>query len=415
MVFSLERHSQEIPFNPSRLRFVADKPFEWYTVASVRSSSKEANTFFTALHDWHVAQGAKMAPFAGYEMPISYSTGAVEEHHITRRSVGLFDIDHMGQFEISGSSADDFISAMVSAKVVDMKPPQARYSLLLNEEGKVLDDLFVYRMPESWWVVVNASNRESDYAWLQAHSGKSIKIIDRSAETYMIAVQGPMALALLDSVSSPKISTIDRFCWIKTSIADIPVLFGRTGYTGEDGGELFFPLASAKRLWNVLLEAGERLGIETKPIGLAARDSLRFEAGMPLHGHEISSSINAIEAGFKWACDFTKEFVGKEALEKIMAKGPTRRLVALDVVGGVPREGYEVSTAEGKPCGQCVAGMYCPTTKKYAANAFVSPEYASTGTELLVSIRGQGKPARVVKRPLYIPAYRRYNEMPTGI
>jgi glycine cleavage system T protein len=348
-----------------------------------------------------------MAPFAGYDMPISYPTGAVEEHNITRRSVGLFDIDHMGQFEISGSSADDFISTMVSAKVADMELPQARYSLLLDEAGRVLDDLFVYRMPKSWWVVVNASNRESDFAWLAAHAGKTVQIVDRSAETYMIAVQGPKALDLLDAVASSTVSATARFCWTQTNIDNIPILFGRTGYTGEDGGELFFPAASAQKLWNALLDAGERFGIETKPIGLAARDSLRFGAGMPLHGHEISPSINALEAGFKWACDFEKEFVGKKALEKIMKEGLTRKLVTLDVLGGVPREGYEVTTVKGESCGHCVAGMYCPTTKKYAANAFVTSEYAKLGTELLVNVRGQGKMARVVKRPLYVPAYRR--------
>ncbi len=361
----------------------------------------------TALHDWHVAHGAKMAPFAGYDMPISYPTGAVEEHHITRRSVGLFDIDHMGQLEISGPGADAFVSRMISCKVSDLQPPMARYSLLLDDCGGVLDDLFVYRLPASWWIVVNAANRAGDLAWFKSHASDDVTIIDRSDETYMIAVQGPRAIELMDCIADRPVSDIPRFCWGNIAIDGIPVLFGRTGYTGEDGGELFFPATEAIHLWEYLLARGESLGIETKPIGLAARDSLRFEAGMPLHGHEISPQINPLEAGFKWACDFEKDFIGKEALLGIMERGLSRKLVGIEVSGGVPREGYEVTTPDGHPIGACVAGMYCPTVRKYAANAFVASEWAKVGTELSVIIRGQPKSAVVVKRPLYLPAYRR--------
>lgn len=348
-----------------------------------------------------------MAPFAGYDMPISYPTGAIEEHNITRRSVGLFDIDHMGQIEVSGPGADEFVSRMISAKISDMRPPMARYSLLLDEGGLVLDDLFVYRMPNSWWIVVNASNRASDFAWFSSHADKGVILADKSDGTYMIAVQGPRAIELLDAAGDPKVSALERFSWGNIAIAGVPVLFGRTGYTGEDGGELFFPAEKAEFLWNLLLEKGARLGIETMPIGLAARDSLRFEAGMPLHGHEISPTINALEAGFKWACDFDKDFIGKKALLEIAEKGPARRLVGVEVSGGVPREGYDVADQTGRIVGRCVAGMFCPTVKKYAANAFVEPGMAKVGTAVKVLVRGQPKDAVVVKRPLYIPAYRR--------
>lgn len=348
-----------------------------------------------------------MAPFADYDMPISYPTGALEEHGITRRSVGLFDIDHMGQFEISGPSAESFVSRMVSARISDLRVPMSRYSLLLNEEGCVLDDLFVYRLPESWWIVVNASNREADLAWFKSKATADIKIDDRSDETYMIAVQGPRAIELLDAVATEPVSAAGRFDWCRTEIGGVPILFGRTGYTGEDGGELFFPAEKALFLWEYLLKKGSEAGIETKAIGLAARDSLRFEAGMPLHGHEISPSINALEAGFKWACDFEKEFIGKAALEAIAARGPARKLVGLEVSGGVPREAYQVAEPQGRVVGRCVAGMFCPSVKKYAANAFVESALATPGTALKVIIRGQPKDATVVKRPLYIPAYRR--------
>ncbi len=348
-----------------------------------------------------------MAGFAGYDMPISYPTGAVEEHGITRRSVGLFDIDHMGQFEISGQGADSFVSHMVSAKVSDLKVHMSRYSLLLNEDGCVLDDLFVYRLPDSWWIVVNASNRETDLAWFMSKAPEGVKIEDKSDETYMIAVQGPRAIELLDALATTPVSAAERFGWCKTEIGGVPILFGRTGYTGEDGGELFFPAEKALFLWEFLLGKGIELGIETKAIGLAARDSLRFEAGMPLHGHEISPSINALEAGFKWACDLSKEFIGRDALEAIAARGLARKLVGLEVSGGVPREGYEVADPQGRRVGSCVAGMFCPSVKKYAANAFVEPALAKPGNALKVIIRGQPKDAMVVKRPLYTPAYRR--------
>jgi aminomethyltransferase len=348
-----------------------------------------------------------MAPFAGYEMPISYPTGAVEEHLICRRSVGLFDIDHMGQVEVTGPGADDFVSGLVSARVLDMAAGDARYSLLLDERGMVLDDLFIYRLASSWWIVVNASNRGADLEWIRSRAPKGLKVDDRSDDTYMIAVQGPRAIELLDAVSGGGVSPLARFAAGEITIGGTRALFGRTGYTGEDGGELFFPAARALELWELLLSEGAKRGIETAPIGLAARDSLRFEAGMPLHGHEISPAINPIEAGFKWACNFTKEFVGKAALEAVVAEGPRRRLVGLEVTGGVPREGFDVLQPDGAKVGVCVAGMFCPTVKKYAANAFVLPGLSKPGTALAVVIRDRPRDAIVIKRPLYVPAYRR--------
>ena len=198
-----------------------------------------------------------------------------------------------------------------------------------------------------------------------------------------------------------------RFTSAEGILLGVSCLVGRTGYTGEDGAELFFPAADAVKLWEGLLALAKDKGIEAAPIGLAARDSLRFEAGMPLHGHEISPDVNPVEAGFKWACDLEKDFVGRQAVLDMAERGPPRRLAGLDVTGGVPREGYEVQAPDGKPAGRCVAGMFCPSVKKYAANAFVSPEYAKVGTELKVMIHGKPKDAVVIKRPLYLPAYRR--------
>ncbi|MBU0936318.1 MAG: glycine cleavage system aminomethyltransferase GcvT [Spirochaetes bacterium] len=361
----------------------------------------------TRLHDWHIAAGAKMAPFAGYDMPITYPLGAVEEHLVCRRSVGLFDIDHMGQLEIKGPGADEFVSKMVTMKVLDMADNDARYSLLLNERGTVIDDLFIYRLPGSWWIVVNASNRAEDVAWFNKHKPAGVELIDHSEGTYMIAVQGPRAIELLDKVSASPISAFPRFTSGRTKVLGVDCLVGRTGYTGEDGVELFFPADEAEALWTGLLAAGEKHGIETHAIGLAARDSLRFEAGMPLHGHEISQDIYPLESNFKWACDFEKDFIGKSALEQLQADGIKRKLVTLDVTGGIPREGFEVQSADGQTIGTVVAGMFCPTVKKMAANVLIDPAFAKVGTALKVVIRGTGKDAVVVKRPLYIPAYRR--------
>lgn len=361
----------------------------------------------TNLHGWHVAAGAKMVPFAGYEMPINYPLGAVEEHLATRRSVGLFDIDHMGQIEVRGPGMDEFVSRMVSVKVADMKDGDARYSLLLNERGTVMDDLFLYKIPGAWWIVVNASNRAQDLEWFMTHKPEGLTVLDRSDDTYMIAVQGPRSIELLDLVADSSVSGLVRFTSGNIKILGVPCLVGRTGYTGEDGVELFFPASDAEKLWTGLFEAGKKHGIEVNAIGLAARDSLRFEAGMPLHGHEISPDIYPLESGFKWACDFEKDFIGKEALEKLQEKGVERKLVTIEVNGGVPREGYEVQDANGQKIGHVVSGMFCPTVKKFAANALLVPASSKTGTAVKIMIRNRPAEALIVKRPLYVPTYRR--------
>jgi aminomethyltransferase len=273
----------------------------------------------------------------------------------------------------------------------------------------VIDDLIVYFMHEDWFrIVVNAGTADKDVAWMErqrAAHAPNLTIQPRR-DLAMIAVQGPNARdKVWQALPAVRAATESLKPFQAAECAQY--FIGRTGYTGEDGGELFFPEGRALELWELLLAEGARLGIETAPIGLAARDSLRFEAGMPLHGHEISPSVDPIEAGFKWACDFEKDFVGKAALEAIVAAGPARKLACLDVTGGVPREGCEVLAPTGERVGACVAGMYCPTVKKYAANAFVDAPLAKAGTALAVKIRDRPRDAVVVKRPLYVPAYRR--------
>ncbi|MDR1507311.1 MAG: glycine cleavage system aminomethyltransferase GcvT [Treponema sp.] len=388
----------------------------------------------TLLYPWHESAGARFAPFAGWEMPIQYPPGAVEEHRLCRRSVGFFDIDHMGQFIVSGSGAGEALSTLVSGAILDMAFGEARYSLLLNEKGGIIDDLFIYRLREDspenragndlWFVVVNAGNRETDYAWFTERLPGNAGITDISEETYMISVQGPRAVELLDSMAgtgvagtadgsggrnfpSGEVSAIPRARMAELALAGIPVRAGRTGYTGEDGAELYCAADKALVLWEALFDAAKKTGIEAGPVGLAARDSLRFEAGMPLHGHEIKTDITPLEALSSWTCDFGKEFTGKAALLRQKTEGIKRRLATVNVTGGVPREGYKVLDGGGKEIGVVASGMFCPTTGTYSANVFVPPQYSEAGTELAVEIRGNAKEAKVIKRPLYTPAYRR--------
>ncbi|MDR1388548.1 MAG: glycine cleavage system aminomethyltransferase GcvT [Treponema sp.] len=375
----------------------------------------------TRLKPWHEAAGARFAAFAGFDMPIQYPAGALEEHRLCRRSAGFFDIDHMGQLVISGEGAGAALSAIVSGTILDMKTGDARYSLLLNEEGGIIDDLFIYRSTKNeididgsplgndpWFVIVNAGNRETDAAWLRGHLPPNVLCDDVSDRTYMISVQGPRAMELLDALAEgKKPSSMARASYCMGTIAGIKTRIGRTGYTGEDGAELYYPASSALLLWEALVEKAAALGIEAGPVGLAARDSLRFEAGMPLHGHEISAEITPLEALLGWSCDFNKDFIGKTALLAQKEKGLSRKLVTVNVSGGVPREGYAVLGKDGKNIGRVAAGMFCPTTGTYSANCFVFPEYAAAGTKCAVEIRGSAKEAEVVKRPIYLPVYRR--------
>jgi glycine cleavage system T protein len=341
-------------------------------------------------------------------MPIQYPLGAVEEHRLTRRSLGFFDIDHMGQVSVSGKGAGEALSGLVSSRILDMKPWEARYALLLNEAGGVIDDLFIYREEgeDAWFVVVNAGNRETDVEYLGSRLPPGVTLRDISEETYMISLQGKRAVELMDRVSGGLVSPMPRFSMRWGEIAGISLRIGRTGYTGEDGVELFYDAAKARELWEYLFVQAAEAGIEAGAVGLAARDSLRFEAGMPLHGHEISPSISPLEGGLSWACDFGKDFVGKNALLAQKAAGLKRKLSTINVTGGVPREGYPVLNDEGTEIGRCVSGMFCPSTGTYSANALLPPEYAGIGARVLVLIREKPKEGVVVKRPLYIPVYR---------
>ena len=362
----------------------------------------------TPLFDWHLANGGRMVDFAGWELPVFYQ-GAIEEHHATRASVGLFDIDHMGQIEVSGPNAVRYVDYLVSSDMTNLAVSHAKYGLLCADDGGVIDDVIVYRTgEETMLIVVNASNRDVDLAWIVQHAeGRDVSIVDRSDALEMIAVQGPNAVALVDAATNGAASTIERFSSSNVDLFGTTALVGRTGYTGEDGVELYVE-GGVVDVWTGLLEQAATSGIDAMAIGLGARDSLRFEPGYPLYGHELSRDINPLEARLSWAVDFTddagnnKAFIGADALGSIADAGITRRLETLVMIDkGVPREGSTVIDADGNALGPVVSGMFAPTADVFACNAFVPRENGVVGNELAIEIRGKAKAARVAKRPLY--------------
>ena len=363
----------------------------------------------TSLYHWHVEHGGRMVPFAGWEMPVQYETGPLEEHHTTRRSAGLFDIDHMGQISVSGPDAERYLDHLMTWDMSLIAEQEAHYALMCYENGGIIDDVFIYRLPERWLVVVNADNLAKDFQWMQDHASTfDVTLTDISAETYMIALQGPQAIKLLQHLSQADIEAIPRFTALEASVGGVPTIIGRTGYTGEDGVELFFPDNQAVTLWEKILQTGPAHNIEVKPIGLAARDSLRFEPGFALYGHEISADVTPLEANLSWACKLNTDFIGKSAIVKQKEAGVAKKLISFELTErGVPRQDYPVTAESGVEIGTVVTGLYAPTVDKYCGNAFVQPQYATIGAPLQIMIRNKPKAAVVVKRPFYIPAYRK--------
>ena len=346
---------------------------------------------------------------------MQYPTGPIEEHHTTRKTAGLFDIDHMGQIDVRGPDAEALVNRLLTYDVREMKLFDAHYALMCYADGGVVDDLIVYKLPDRsdeagrpyFLLVVNASNREKDVAWVKAHVGHyNVEVRDLSDETYMLAFQGPQAPAILNRLTHANLEQVPRFTAISdTLFEDVPVLMGRTGYTGEDGFELFFPAEHALKVWDGILGAGESEGV--KPIGLAARDSLRFEPCMPLYGQEIAADVTPIEARLGFAVSFDKDFIGRDALLKQKLEGPEYVLVGFEMLDkGVPRHGYEV-IYDGLDVGEVTTGMYSPTTERYLGMAYVPREISALDTEIEIIIRDKPKRAKIARRPFYVPAYRR--------
>jgi glycine cleavage system T protein len=337
-------------------------------------------------------------------MPLHYATGAIEEHRMVRRSAGLFDVTHMGRLRISGPGAIPYLDRMVSSSIASLGSGESAYGLLCNERGTVIDDVFVYRRATDLLMVVNAANRERDIDWLGSHMPDSVSLADLSDQSAMLAFQGPNAVTIADRLTKGAASNIRRFQMSTCTVTGRQVEVGRTGYTGEDGVELFVDAQDAVGVWDALLAAAKESGRECGPVGLAARDSLRFEAGFALYGHELSEDVNPVEARLKWACDLESDFIGKDAILKTEIP-PTKLATVRMIEKGVPREGYRV-LLDGEPIGRVASGMYAPTVDAYCANVFVTPGLAKVGQEMDIEIRDTYRRAVVVKRPLYKPAYR---------
>ncbi len=359
----------------------------------------------TKLYDWHVANEGRMVPFAGWEMPVRYKAGPKKEHHATRNNAGLFDIHHMAKFTVSGIYTKAYLNYITTRDVSSLKINEAHYNLMCYEDGGIVDDIFIYRLPDYWLVVTNASNHKKDFVWMQAHAATYDVILkDVSNETYLLALQGPKAIAILQNLTDISLSNLPRFGTMEGSVNGVQTIISRTGYTGEDGVELFFSPEHALTMWETLLQTGEPYGLE--PIGLAARDSLRFEPAFSLYGHEIGPDITPLEARLGWAVNFNKNFIGKNALLKQKVEGITSKLIAFEMQSrSMPRKGYDVMY-EGLFVGLVVTGLYAPTINKMVGHAFVPSYISKPGTALQIIIRNQEKDAVVVRRPLYKPAYR---------
>jgi aminomethyltransferase len=360
----------------------------------------------TALADWHGAHGGRMVDFAGWSMPVQYGS-IVAEHQATRQRAGLFDVSHMGRLRVDGTGAAAFLDRLLTRKVAGMSPGRIRYSLVCNDGGGILDDILVYHLQEHggglyYLLVVNASNRRKISDWLSSHTraGEDVSVRDRTLQTAMIAVQGPAAIRCVEPLVGTDVGGLSYYTGIETTICGHPSLVSRTGYTGEDGCELIVPSEAAVAVWEQVLAHGRDAGAAA--VGLAARDTLRLEAGMPLYGHELSEQINPLQAGLGFAVDFGgREFIGRAAL---VAAGQDRSLpvrVGLSLSGRrAAREHYAVLAA-GETIGEITSGTFSPTLQLPIAMAYVAPRYSPVGTELAVDIRGSAEPARIVKLPFY--------------
>ena len=341
-----------------------------------------------------------MVGFGGWEMPVHY-TGIVEEHRAVRAAVGIFDVSHMGEFEFRGSAAAALLQRLVTNDVGALEVGQVQYALLCDESGGIVDDLTLARLgADHHLMTVNAANVEKDWAWIRRHAGGDAEIRDASAETGLIAVQGPRAEALLGRLADVDVAAIRYYHVARGRVAGVGALLSRTGYTGEDGFELYVPAGETERVWEALLGEGRAEG--ALPVGLGARDTLRLEMKYALYGNDIDETTNPLEAGLGWVVKPAKgEFLGRGAIERLRAAGIRRRLVGFEMVDrAVPRHGYPI-VAGGRPVGQVTSGSFGPSVERYIGMGYVPVELSAVGTEVAVEVRGRPQGARVVPTPFH--------------
>jgi aminomethyltransferase len=354
----------------------------------------------TPCYDWHVAHGGRMVDFAGWEMPVQY-TSVTDEHHAVRRAAGMFDIAHMGRLRFTGPDAARVLDYLLTANVAELQPGQVRYSLVTNDGGGILDDVLVYRLDEFWLLVVNASNRTKILSWIAERTGGfDYQLADDTFAQAMLAVQGPRAVEILNPLIKSDIAEISYYWAVRDNVMGVEGLVSRTGYTGEDGFEVILPAEHAPRLWEAVLERGREHGL--LPCGLGSRDTLRLEAAMPLYGHELNEDLDPFTAGLSFAVKLDKgDFIGREALAALKSRTDRPRRVGLELQGRrIAREGSAVFAGERR-VGHVTSGTFSPTLEKPLAMAYVAADAAGIGTELRVEIRGRTEEARVVRLAFY--------------
>ena len=353
----------------------------------------------TAFYDIHLALGAKIVGFGGFEMPVQY-TGIIEEHRRVRESVGLFDVSHMGEVEVSGKDALAFVQNITTNDASKLSAGRVQYSAMCTDDGGIVDDLLVYQMGDRFMLVINAANTEKDIAWMREHVTGEMQLDDRSDEFSLLAVQGPKALLTLSALTNADIGSLPYYHFLRGNLAGVDMIISRTGYTGELGFELYFPsdAATGARGWNAVMDAGAPHGIG--PVGLGARDTLRLEMGYCLYGHDIDASTNPIEAGLGWITKTDKgEFVGRSPIMNAKLNGVTRKLVGFALNDrAFPRQGYPIN-AGGRPAGRVTSGTFSPVLDRGIGMGYVALAQAKPGTALTVSIRNREIPAEVVQPP----------------
>ncbi|WP_430406916.1 glycine cleavage system aminomethyltransferase GcvT [Fluviicola sp.] len=355
----------------------------------------------TALTQVHEALGAKMVPFAGFNMPVQYE-GVIAEHETVRNAVGVFDVSHMGEFLLSGSDALDLIQRVTTNDASTLTIGRAQYSCLPNGKGGIVDDLIVYRIKEEeYLLVVNASNIEKDWNWISSHNTKNVSMRNLSDDYSLLAIQGPKAVEAMQSLTSVDLSAIKYYHFEVGPFAGIDhVIISATGYTGSGGFEIYCKNSEVKQVWDKVFEAGAAFGI--KPIGLAARDTLRLEMGFCLYGNDIDDTTSPLEAGLGWITKFTKDFVDADKLKAEKEAGISKKLIGFEMIDrGIPRHDYRILDANGNVIGKVTSGTQGPSVKKAIGMGYVNTEFASPESEIFIEIRDKGVLAKVVKMPFY--------------
>lgn len=370
--------------------------------------AQEAGGRKTPLYQKHVDLGARMIDFAGWIMPVEYE-GIIVEHKTVRNKAGLFDLSHMGEVIISGDGAGRFLDYVFTRKISTLAPGEIAYSPMCLPDGGIIDDIVIYRRAADYMLVVNAANREKDVAWLQGQAaawkqahGEEVTVDDQSDAIALLAVQGPESQAIVQKLTDADLSAVASFRSVDTTVAGVSALVSRTGYTGEDGFEIYIDAADAPALWDTLLAEGKEHGLV--PVGLGARDTLRLEARLPLYGNDIDETTNPLEAGLRWTVDFDKgDFIGRDALMKVRDEGVTRRLIGFEMVDrGIPRKGYPLrAAAEGDEAGDVIgyvtSGTHSPSLDRPIGLGYVEAAYARAGTAVFVDVRGRMRRAQVIK------------------